>query len=376
MAQTTVGMNALERRSAELTPEIDSLISATLRSGVYVGGPEVQDFERSYSKYLGGAHVVGVGNGLDALSLGLSALRSSEGTEVLVPAQTFRATWLSVLRAGLKPVPVDIDSQGNISVEDAEKKFTPETVAVIAVHLHGLPADPKLVELCRSLSVTLVEDAAQAHGAKWLGQNAGCVGTFSAFSFYPTKNLGGIGDAGAVVTLDPTIAKRVRSLANYGNQQESDLIDLHAIPMNSRLDPIQALYLKASLPKLEDWNAKRRSTARAYLAALQSDGYVRALHGNELCDMSVWHHFVLLCENRARVRRYFDGLFIDTLIHYDPPPFLDPVIQRACGVRWQPSDFPTATRHSRQALSIPVHPWMSDEERGRVLEALASAHSA
>lgn len=365
----------LASRDVELGPAADAAIATVLRSGEYVGGSAVSRFEQNFADYIGTQYCVGVGNGLDALSLLLQALGVGAGDEVIVPAQTFVATWLAVAETGATPIPVDIETgTGNISADAVSLAITPRTVGVIAVHLHGVPADMIVLgAICARHNLFLLEDAAQAHGARTREGMIGSLGHAAAFSFYPTKNLGAIGDAGAVVTRDRQVAERVRQIANYGgapSQRKS--LDLRS--RNSRLDPIQAAFLDLTLPRLEGWNSIRTEIADVYTGSIQGSEHLAPLLTPAIAAHSVWHHYVVLSTNRDRLKSQLLGAGIQSQIHYQELPLEFSYFSNKS--RWHFSDFPNAFRHSRSVLSLPLHPWLGNKalDVAATLSRLSETH--
>ena len=332
-------------------------------------GEAVDAFEESFATYCASTEAVSVGNGLDALTLILQASGVGPGDEVIVPSQTFHATLLAVVFAGATPVPVEVSEQdGNIIPEAVTAALTPRTAAIVPVHLHGNPCD--LVELNKIASqngLAVFDDAAQAHGAvSGLGR-VGSATTATAFSFYPTKNLGALGDGGAVTTSDAVLAQRVRALRNYGTVE----VRGRMIPgRNSRLDAIQAVWLSQILPDLEAWNESRRQIAREYLAGLhQLD--ITALTPSR--GVPVWHHLVILVEKRDFIRAQMLRQGVQTDIHYSPAAFAHPAVVPFLKESMRRCSFPTSERHAALGLSLPMHPWLSSQDIQHILCVLADA---
>lgn len=343
-------------------------ITSVVDSGWFIGGPVVEEFETAFADYLGVKHCVGLGNGLDALRIGLEAAGVGPGDEVLVPGFTFYATWLAVLQTGATPVPVDVDP-ATASLEGAslEAHLTNRTRAVLPVHLFGIPSDVRgIAAFARENGLIVLEDVAQAHGMRVDGVAAGAWGTMGAFSFYPTKNLGALGDAGALVTDDDDLAARARSRRSYG--QGKDKYDHIDTGWNSRLDPMQAAVLLSGLSELDGWNARRRAIAGAYRDALDP---AVATVGPRDVDGSVWHHFVVRSARRSEFRAYLSSAGIGSDVHY-PYSFdsLEPT-RRTIGSRIV--DLPHSRALAESVVSLPIGPWLSDAEVERVAAALQAA---
>lgn len=356
----------LSRSSAELAPQLEAAALRVVRSGWYVLGPEVERFEQSFAEFVGAPHCIGVGNGLDAIRLALVALGVGAGDEVIVPANTYVATWIAVSQVGATPVGVEPNRETcNVDVAAIEAAVTPRTAAVIPVHLYGQPAEMSRVrEVAARHGLAVVEDAAQAHGARWQGERVGSRGT-ACWSFYPSKNLGALGDAGAVTTHDAALAERLRMLRNYGSRRKYD----SELPgLNSRLDELQAALLDAKLPVLDEWNARRAAVATAYcdgLAAVDSIRRPVVAAGAE----PVWHLFVVRTTERARLRAHLDGRGIGTLVHYPIPPYRQGAYRHGgySGGPWPISD----ALHD-EVVSLPMGPQLAAEELREVVDALRS----
>jgi len=345
-----------------------SAVDSVVNSGVFIGGPTVDKFERSWAEYVGTEGCVGVGNGLDALTIALRSVGVRPGDQVAVPAHTFIASWLAVINIGAIPVGVDVDERGQLDLDLLETTEC-ELKAVMPVHLHGMTVNmPRLMKWAEAHDVRVVEDCAQAHGAFVDGRHVGSWGHAAAFSFYPTKNLGALGDAGAVVSSDSGVLEFSRRLANYG-ASESDKY-LHVINgVNSRLDPMQAAILSVNIELLDDWNQRRVAIADSYIQALEALPDV----GSLLCDNkedSVWHHFVVLSQRRDELRRNLHGLGVSTEIHY--PHTAAHEISQICHDKVNVQmDFPIADRLSKTTMSLPLNQWLSDEQIAGVVAALA-----
>lgn len=347
----------------EIRQEVDGAIRRVLDSGRFILGPEVEAFEREFAAYCGVGHCVGVGNGLDALTLILRSLDVGSGDEVLVPSQTFIATWLAVASVGATPVPVDVDPEtACMDPSAAAAAVTARTAAIIAVHLYGRCADmTRLATIAADHDAWLIEDSAQAHGCTWLGRRAGSLGDAAAFSFYPTKNLGALGDAGAVATDNPDVADRVRRLRNYGSKEKYRHVERG---YNSRLDPIQAAVLRAKLPHLERWTARRQGIASRYAEAFGGLPGIRVIGADDLAG-SVWHLFVLELGERDALAAWLAERGIETLVHYPTPPHRSPAF--ACHGR---AHLPIADRLAARALSLPMYPQLTEVAVAAVADAV------
>jgi len=332
-----------------LKPELDAAYARVMESGRYILGEEVEAFEKEFASFCGAGHCVAAANGLEALELILKGCGIGPGDEVIVPANTYIASWLAVTNVGARPVPVEPDLKTyNLDPALAGKAVTSKTRAILAVHLYGLPAEmDQLGEIAARRRILLIEDAAQAHGARYRGRAAGNLGQAAGFSFYPTKNLGAFGDSGAVVTSDGQLAEKVRLLRNYGSQNKYQ----HLIPGgNSRMDPLQAAFLRVKLKHLEQWNRERRAAAAVYqekLAGLK--GLVLPQVPNE-CE-PCWHQYVVRTKQRDRLKLALEQAGIGTMIHYPVPPHLSPAYS---SLKYKAGDFPLTEEIAGTALSLPL----------------------
>jgi dTDP-4-amino-4,6-dideoxygalactose transaminase len=349
----------------ELKNELDAAYQRVMDSGLYILGKEVEAFEREFAAYCQVKHCIGVANGLDALHLILRALEAGKGDEVIVPANTYIATWLAVSHAGAEPVPVEPDERTfNVNPALIESAITSRTRVIIAVHLYGQPADMDSINaIAQEYGIKVIEDAAQAHGARYKGKCVGSLADAAGFSFYPVKNLGAFGDAGAVTTDDDTIADKVRALRNYGSRikYKNELLGF-----NSRLDELQAAFLKALLTKLDEWNARRSVIAGRYSDSLNTTHpcvIPIALPGTE----PVWHQYVIRHPRRNILKTYLDGSGILTLIHYPIPPHLSEAYQY---LRNKKGNLPITEKLSREVLSLPIHPHLSIEAVNQIVAIL------
>jgi dTDP-4-amino-4,6-dideoxygalactose transaminase len=342
----------LKQPYLELKTELDSAFQRVMNSGWFIHGAELKAFETEFADYCNVKYCIGVGNGLDALHLILRAMDIGAGDEVIVPSNTFIATWLAVSYAGATPVPVEPDEATyNIDPKRIEAAITERTKAIMPVHLYGQPADmdPILVIAAR-YHLNVIEDAAQAHGARYKGKRTGGLGDAAGFSYYPGKNLGAFGDGGAVTTNDPVIAERVRRLSNYGSQVKY----AHDVKgFNSRLDELQAALLRVKLRHLDAWNGRRRQVADQYFQKLSAQDYL-ILPDVPPWAEHVWHLFVVRTPERDRLQKYLTDCGVQTLIHYPTPPH-----KQGAYKSMQDLNLPIAERMSREILSLPMGPHLS-----------------
>lgn len=345
-------------------PELREAFERVLRSGWYILGQEVEQFEREYAAYCEASECVGVANGLDALTLALRALGIGPGDEVIVPSNTYIATWLAVSHVGATPVPVEPrEATANLDPARVAAALTPRTRALMPVHLYGQPAElAPMLALAREHRLKVVEDAAQAHGARYRGRRIGAHGDAVAWSFYPGKNLGALGDGGAVTTDDPALAERVRVLRNYGSRRK---YHNEVIGVNSRLDELQAALLRAKLPRLDADNARRAAIAARYQLLLEG-GTARPIQVAAGCD-SVWHLFVIRHPRRDALAAALAQCGIATMIHYPVPPHLQPAY---APLGFAAGSLPIAEALHREVLSLPMGPTMRLEDVDRVVEAI------
>lgn len=352
---------------AELREEIDQAVARVLESGWFLLGEELEAFESAWAQYCGTRYAVGVGNGLDALHLILRALDVGPGDEVLVPSHTFVATWLAVSQIGARPVPVEVDpATYNMDPERLEAAITPRTRAVIPVHLYGQPVDiDPILDLARRRGLRVVEDAAQAHGARYRGKRVGGLGDAAAWSFYPGKNLGALGDGGAVTTDDFEIADRIRRLRNYGSRVKYQ----HEIEgVNSRLDEIQAAVLRVRLGRLDEWNARRSAVAKVYREELSGTALV--LPTVPAWAEPVWHLFVVRSELRDGFRSRLATAGVETLIHYPVPPHLQTCYARLGHSR---GALPISESLASRVLSLPIGPHLQSDSLEHAILSVARA---
>ena len=335
-----------------------------LESGHYILGPEVEDFESEFATYCEAAETVSVANGLDALHLALRAMDVGPGDEVIVPSNTYIATWLAVSQCGATPVPVEpVEATYNLDPALIEAAITPRTKVILPVHLYGQPADmDPILAIARKHGLRVLEDAAQAHGARYKGKRIGGHGDAVAWSFYPGKNLGALGDGGAVTTNDPGLAERIRVLRNYGSRVKY-VNEVQGY--NSRLDPIQAAVLRVKLKYLQEWNARRTDLANRYLAGLADSGLVLPYVPN--WAEPAWHLFVVRSSQRGALQKDLTSAGVGSLIHYPIPPHKQ---QAYSDGPWRTKALPLATLLADEVLSLPIGPQLSAESLCKVIDSL------
>lgn len=348
----------------ELKPDIDSAVLKVLSSGEYILGKEVDLFENEYARFCGARYCVGVANGLDAILLSLLALGVGPGDEVIVPAHTFIATWFAVTRTGATLVPVEpAECTYGLDPDRIQDAIGNRTRVILPVHLYGQPVDlDPILKIARTHGLSVLEDAAQAHGSAYKGRRIGSHGDIVAWSFYPGKNLGAMGDGGAVTTDDPGLADRIRVLGNYG----SSLKYLHNVQgINSRLDPLQAAILRIKLKTLPEWNERRRRIAGIYGSSLSGREMLLPFVPPGI-DPS-WHLYVVRHRERDRLRQHLLEASITTLIHYPVPPHLQPAYRDR---NLAAGRFPISERIAPELLSLPIGPHFRDEQIRHVIDTI------
>lgn len=354
----------LRAQHSELRHELRSAFEQVLGSGSFIRGNEVTNFEHEFAKYCQTDYCVGVGNGLDALHLILRAYNIGIGDEVIVPSNTFIATWLAVSHAGATPVAVEPDERSyNIDPSQIEKVITVHSKAIIAVHLYGQPADMDAINLiAKKHNLKVIEDAAQAHGACYKGQRVGSLGDAAGFSFYPGKNLGAIGDGGAVTTNDFDLAERIRTLSNYGSKTKY----INGVRgFNSRLDELQAAFLRKKLVKLDDWNIRRKALAAEYIRQLQATPLILPFV-YEWAD-PVWHLFVVRHNKRDEIQKNLSASGVETMVHYPIPPHLQNAYEE---LSIGQGEYPIAERMHKDALSLPMGPQLEARQQKFVIRKI------
>lgn len=354
----------LSHSHGEINDELNEAFQRVLASNSFVMGRELESFESEFAQYCEVSHCVGVGNGLDALHLTLLAHGIGPGCEVIVPANTFIATWLAVSQTGATPIPVEpIERTHNIDPERIEAVISKRTRAIIPVHLYGHPADMDPInQIAIKHGLVVIEDAAQAQGARYKGKRTGSLGHAAATSFYPGKNLGCLGDGGAVLTNDPVIAKKVRQLRNYGSS-----IKYHHEVMgyNSRLDELQAAILRVKLKRLDDWNESRCKVASAYSERLCDLGLILP----EVPGFAdpVWHLYVVRSKQREEMQARLSSKGVGTIVHYPILPH-----RQLCYQSQSWSDLPISEMLAQEVLSLPLYPGISEEAVNYVVDTLTT----
>ncbi len=355
----------LRRQGRQLERELREAFLRVLDRGAFILGEEVSCFEEEFASFLGAGYAIGTASGTDALILCLKALDIGPGDEVLVPALTAPPTVVAVCLSGARPVLIDVDGDTlGMDPEKAEAAMTPRTRAVMPVHLYGTPARLReLSRLCGEKEVVLLEDACQAHGGALEGKKLGTWGRCGCFSFYPTKNLGALGDGGMAATDDGMLAERLRGLRDYGRRGR-DLLE--EVGMNSRLDELQAAFLRAKLPFLEGWNRRRRELAQRYRTGLE--GLPLRVPALPPAALPACHLFTVLTPLRDELARHLKIHGIGTAVHYPLPVHLHPAFS---GLGYRRGDFPNAERAASETLSLPLYPELEDGEVDEVISALS-----
>jgi len=348
----------------ELKPQLDEAYFRFMKSAWYILGKEVEAFEEEYAAYCNSKYCIGVANGLEALHLILRAYGIGKGDEVIVPSNTYIATWLAVSYADAAPVPVEPDPETfNLDPARIEKAITPRTKAIMPVHLYGQPADmDPIMAIAEKHGLKVIEDNAQAQGALYKGRRTGNLGHAAGHSYYPGKNLGALGDAGAVTTDDAALADRIRTLRNYGSKKK---YYNESKGYNSRLDELQAAFLRVKLHKLDEWNERRRKIAALYLSEMPK-GKVTLPKVPQWAD-PVWHLFVVRHPRRDGFQKALTDAGIGTLIHYPVPPHLSGAYADA---GFTQGAFPIAEASAESVLSLPMGPHLSIEQAVKVVEAV------
>lgn len=349
----------------ELKDELDEAYSRVMNSGWYILGEEVEAYEAEFAAYCRVKHCIGVANGLDALHLILRAYNIGDGDEVIVPANTYVATWLAVSYAGATPVPVEPDANTyNIDPSKIEAAITPRTRAIMPVHLYGQTADMDAIsEVAQQHDLKVIEDAAQAQGARYKGRRAGNLADAAGFSFYPGKNLGAFGDAGAVTTNDDELADKLRVLRNYGSRRK---YFNEVKGYNSRLDPLQAAFLRVKLKYLDEWNERRAAIAQKYLQELSSVSQIQLPFVEEWAEPA-WHLFVIRYPERNKLQQFLQENGVQTLIHYPIPPHLSDAYR---GDMSKEASLKISEQIANTVLSLPIGPHFTDYAFEKVIKTV------
>lgn len=352
----------------ELKPEIDAAIHRVLDSGWYILGPEVEAFEADWASYCEASHAVGLANGLDALILALRALEVGPGDEVIVPSNTYIATWLAVTAVGARPVPVEPDpATHNMDPARLAAAITSATRVILPVHLYGQPADmDPILALARQHGIAVVEDAAQAHGARYKGRRIGAHGDIVCWSFYPGKNLGALGDGGAVTTDRADLADKIKVLRNYGSRVKY-VNEVQGV--NSRLDPLQAAVLGVKLRHLDDWTSRRRVIAEGYTKALQDSGLILP-HVPDWAEPA-WHLYVVRSAARDRMQTRLTEAGVGSLIHYPVPPHMQAAYAE---LGLAPDALPLARQLANEVISLPIGPHLEARQVARICDDVRHAN--
>lgn len=355
--------NRMDRGFAMHQDEFEAKALEVLRSGWYILGKEVEQFEKEFAAYTGSKYSVGLASGLDALWLAFRVLGIGKGDEVIVQANTYIASVMGITINDATPIFVEPDAFYNIDVDKIEEKITDKTKAILVVHLYGQAAKmDKVTQLCKKYNLRLVEDCAQSHGACYNGQMTGTFGDIGCFSFYPSKNLGAFGDAGAIVTEDAKIAADMKMYRNYGSEKR---YYNKVVGANSRLDEMQAGLLRVRLQYMKELTEERRRLADRYLAELHNDKLLlpKVREGSD----SVWHQFVIRCERREELIAYLNEMEIGSIIHYPIPPHLSEAYSY---LGYREGAFPITEAYANSVLSIPMYNGMTEEEQTYVIEKL------
>jgi glutamine-scyllo-inositol transaminase len=357
-----VQFNVLDRQFFKYQAEYEQKALDVLRSGWYILGKEVQEFEKEFAEYLGVKNVVGVDNGLNALVLTFRALEIGEDDEVIVQGNTYIASVMGISMNGATPVFVDPDEFFNMDMDKVEEKITSKTKAILVTHLYGQASNMgKIIEICKKHNLKLVEDCAQSHGAQFDGKMTGSFG-IGCFSFYPSKNLGAFGDGGAIATNDDELAQKIKVLRNYGSEKR---YYNQVVGYNSRLDEIQAGFLRVKLSHLNELTEERKRIAKRYINEIKNP--LIELPKVREKSTHIWHLFVIKCKNRDKLQQYLSEHGIGTVIHYPIPPHMSEAY-KYLGI--EKGQLPTTEKYAETVLSIPMYNGMKDEEIEYVIDIL------
>lgn len=355
--------NRMDRGFQKYQEAFEQKALEVLRSGWYILGKEVSSFEEEFAAYVGAKHCVGVANGLDALWMAFRVLGIGAGDEVLVQGNTYIASVMGITMNGATPIFIEPDAYYQIDVSKLEEHITEKTKAILVVHLYGHNAKmDEVVSLCKKYNLRLVEDCAQSHGSMYQGQMSGTFGDIGCFSFYPSKNLGAFGDAGAITTNDPQIAQDFKVLRNYGSEKR---YYNKIVGTNSRLDELQAGLLRVRLQHMDELTEERQRLAARYSAEIHNDRILLPMERTH--TVNVWHQYVIRCKEREALIAHLDAHGIGTIIHYPIPPHLAEAYRY---LGHQEGAFPITEQYAHEVLSIPMYNGMTEEEQMRVIHAL------
>lgn len=357
-----VPFNVLDRQFFKYQAEYEQKALDVLRSGWYILGKEVQEFEKEFAEYLGVKNVVGVDNGLNALVLTFRALEIGEGDEVIVQGNTYIASVMGISMNGATPVFVEPDEFFNMDMDKVEEKVTPKTKAILVTHLYGQASNmERVIEICKKHNLKLVEDCAQSHGAQFDGKMTGSFG-IGCFSFYPSKNLGAFGDGGAIATNDDELAQKIKVLRNYGSEKR---YYNQVVGYNSRLDEIQAGLLRVKLSHLNELTEERKRITKRYINEIKNP--LIELPKVREKSTHIWHLFVIKCKNRDKLQQYLSEHGIGTVIHYPIPPHMSEAYKY---LRIEKGQLPITEKYAETVLSLPMYNGMKDEEIEYVIDIL------
>lgn len=355
--------NRMDRGFYQYQKEFEDKALQVLRSGWYVLGREVSSFEEEFASYVGTKYCVGLGSGLDALWIAFRLLHIGEGDEVLVQGNTYIASVMGITMNGATPIFIEPDEYYGMNPENIEEAITDKTKAILVTHLYGMASRMKeIAAICRKYDLRLVEDCAQSHGACFNGRMTGSFGDIGCFSFYPSKNLGAFGEGGAITTNDPDIDKACRTFRNYGSQKR---YYNEVVGTNSRLDEIQAGLLRVRLSHLDELSEEKRRIAAKYNRELNNSQITLPTLAKD--STSVWHQYVITCDERDRLIDYLNEKEIGTIIHYPVPPHLQECYR---GLGYKEGDFPITEKLAKTVLSIPMYNGMTEEEQNYVIEVI------
>lgn len=355
--------NRMDRGFYQYQKEFEDKALQVLRSGWYVLGREVSSFEEEFASYVGTKYCVGLGSGLDALWIAFRLLHIGEGDEVLVQGNTYIASVMGITMNGATPIFIEPDEHYGMNPENIEEAITDKTKAILVTHLYGMASRMKeIAAICRKYDLRLVEDCAQSHGACFNGRMTGSFGDIGCFSFYPSKNLGAFGEGGAITTNDPDIDKACRTFRNYGSQKR---YYNEVVGTNSRLDEIQAGLLRVRLSHLDELSEEKRRIAAKYNRELNNSQITLPTLAKD--STSVWHQYVITCDERDRLIDYLNEKEIGTIIHYPVPPHLQECYR---GLGYKEGDFPITEKLAKTVLSIPMYNGMTEEEQNYVIEVI------